>query len=108
MFGCVASYMTSVHAVSLLCTLLVCSICEVVANNILFAGLDDRDRDVIVDAMEEKSFSAVRDRPTTQCDDDDDGPSSCFVCFVCFVLFAQLCRRGACARTVLFACTRMM
>lgn len=103
-FGCLASYMTSVHAVSLFCTLLVCSICEVVANNILFAGLDDRDRDVIVDAMEEKSFSAVRDRPTTQCD-DDDGPSSCFVWFV---LFAQLCRRGACARTVLFACTRMM
>lgn len=33
---------------------------EVVAKCILFSGMDFREREVIVDAMEEKSFGAVR------------------------------------------------
>ena len=40
---------------------LLCSIREVVAKCILFSGMDFREREVIVDAMEEKSFGAVRD-----------------------------------------------
>ena len=33
---------------------------EVISTNILFSGLDARERDIIVDAMEPKSFEEVR------------------------------------------------
>jgi len=42
------------------CVLYTDSIREVVSKCILFSGMDFREREVVVDAMEQKNFNAVR------------------------------------------------